>query len=73
VLSGGGAMLFGLDRMIERILEIPVVLASDPMDSVAKGLSRINNFLPARMRGQNKDVTSQLAKLYEARNAEKKQ
>ncbi|MBQ7406365.1 MAG: rod shape-determining protein [Clostridia bacterium] len=71
VLSGGGAMLFGLDRMIERILEIPVVLAKDPMDSVAKGLSRINNFLPARMRGQCKDITSQLAKFYEARNSEK--
>lgn len=65
VLTGGGALLFGMDRMIERILEIPVVLANDPMDSVAKGLSRINNFLPMRMRGANKDITSQLAKLYE--------
>ena len=72
VLSGGGALLFGLDRMIERILEIPVVLAPEPMDSVAKGLSRINNFLPSRMRWQSKDITPQLAKLYEAWNAAKK-
>ena len=71
VLSGGGAMLFGLDRMIERVLEVPVILAADPMDSVAKGLSRINNILPARMRGDGKDITSQLSKYYESRRAEK--
>ena len=71
VLSGGGALLYGLNKMIERILEVPVVLAADPMDSVAKGLSRVNNFLPMRMRGSGKDITSQLAKLYEQRQAEK--
>ncbi len=71
VLSGGGALLYGLDRMIERILEVPVVLANDPMDSVAKGLSRVNNILPPRMRGSGKDITSQLSKLYESRQAQK--
>ena len=71
VLSGGGALIFGLDRMIERVLEVRVTMPNDPMDSVAKGLSRINNFLPARMRSANKDITSQLAKLYENRKAEK--
>ena len=73
VLSGGGAMLYGLDRMIERVLEIPVVLAVDPMDSVAKGLARINNILPSRMRGSSKDITSQIAKLYEARKGEREE
>ena len=71
VLSGGGAMLFGLDRMIDRILEVPVTLATDPMDSVAKGLSRINNILPARMRSGGKDITAQLSKYYESRRSEK--
>lgn len=71
VLTGGGALLYGMDRMIERILEIPVIMPSDPMDSVAKGLSRINNFVPMRVRGASKDITSQLAKLYEGRRADK--
>ncbi len=71
VLTGGGALLYGMDRMIERILEIPVIMPSDPMDSVAKGLSRINNFVPLRVRGASKDITSQLAKLYEGRRADK--
>ena len=63
VLSGGGAMLFGLDRMIERILEVPVTLATDPMDSVAKGLSRINGFIPQKSKG-GRNITAQLATLY---------
>lgn len=71
VLSGGGALLYGMDRMIERILEIPVILASNPIDSVAKGLSRINNFIPMRMRGANKDITAQISKLYEGRRTDK--
>lgn len=66
VLTGGGAMLFGMDRMIAKVLDIPAVLARDPMDCVARGLSRINTFLPSRIR-TGKDVTAALAGYYETR------
>ena len=65
VLSGGGAMLFGLDKMIAKVLDIPTTLAKTPMDCVAKGLSRINTFLPMKMHGNEKNITSQLSKFYQ--------
>lgn len=71
VLSGGMAQLYGLDKMIEKVLDIPVCLAQAPMDCVAKGLSRINVFLPERMRSHPKDLTPQLAKFYENRKNKK--
>ncbi len=71
VLSGGGALLYGLDRMIERILEVPVVAAIEPVDCVAKGLSRINNILPPRIRGSRRDITVQLPKIYGEKKSEK--
>lgn len=65
VLSGGGAELFGLDKMIAKVLDIPVALALAPMDCVAKGLSRINTFLPVKMRTSHRNITGQLAKYYQ--------
>lgn len=67
VLTGGGALIFGLDTMMEKVLGIPVSLPDDAIDCVAKGLSRINTFIPMRMRQNNKNITSQVAKLYEAK------
>jgi rod shape-determining protein MreB len=37
VLSGGGAMLAGLDTLLEGILKIPVYVAEDPLTAVARG------------------------------------
>lgn len=37
VLTGGGALLQGLDVLIERETEIPVFVAEDPLTSVARG------------------------------------
>ncbi|MEK7680599.1 MAG: rod shape-determining protein [Patescibacteria group bacterium] len=37
VLSGGGALLRGLDRLIARATEIPVRIADDALTSVARG------------------------------------
>ncbi len=65
VLSGGGAMLYGLDKMIAKVLDIPTTLAKAPMDCVAKGLSRINTFLPVKMYSNEKNITAQLSKYYQ--------
>ncbi len=37
VLSGGGAMLHGLDILLQNILKIPVYIAEDPLTAVARG------------------------------------
>ncbi len=37
VLSGGGALLTGLDRMLEAALKIPIYVAEDPLTAVARG------------------------------------
>ncbi len=37
VLTGGGAMLVGLDRMLEGILKFPIYVAEDPLTAVARG------------------------------------
>jgi hypothetical protein len=44
-------------------------MPDDPIDSVAKGLSRINTYIPMRTRSNNKNITSQIAKYYESRKA----
>lgn len=70
VLTGGGAELYGIDRMIERVLGVPVHLAQNPIDCVARGLSRIGTFLPPRL-ASGKDVTEQLARYYESKKQRK--
>lgn len=67
LLSGGGALLFGLDKMIEKVLDIPVMMAYDPINCVAKGLAKIHTMLPSRMRTNQKNITSQLAGYREAK------
>jgi rod shape-determining protein MreB len=37
VLSGGGALLRGLDMMIQNVIKIPVYVAEDPLTAVARG------------------------------------
>jgi rod shape-determining protein MreB len=66
VLSGGGAMLKGLDKMTENVFNIGTTLAMRPMDCVACGLSVANSFIPLKVKGNGKDVTDQLAKYYES-------
>ncbi len=63
VLTGGGAMIHGLDLMMSKVLGIPVKQPINPIDSVARGLSIINSKLPVRGKG-NKNVTDTLAKYY---------
>lgn len=36
-LSGGGALISGLDRLLQNILKIPVYVVDDPLSAVARG------------------------------------
>lgn len=37
VLSGGGALIEGLDELLQNLLKIPVFIAEDPLTAVARG------------------------------------
>jgi rod shape-determining protein MreB len=37
MLSGGGALLHGLDALLTTVLRIPVTVAEDPLTAVARG------------------------------------
>lgn len=67
ILTGGAAELYGLDTMLEKVLGIMVTKPVNAIDCVAKGLSRIHTFLPTKKKATNKNITSQLAKFYEAK------
>ncbi|MBQ8824484.1 MAG: rod shape-determining protein [Ruminococcus sp.] len=41
VLSGGGALLHGIDRLIHQETKLPVLVAEYPLDCVAEGTGRI--------------------------------
>ncbi len=71
ILTGGGALIYGLDMMMNKVLGIPVTQPDDAIDSVAKGLARINNFIPVKGRASNKDITSQIPKIYEENKSAK--
>jgi rod shape-determining protein MreB len=40
VLSGGGALLRGLDRLLSQEMRLPVKIAADPTSCVVLGLGR---------------------------------
>lgn len=64
ILSGGGAKLFGLGKMISNVFSIDVSLAKYPTDCVARGLVLANSFMPIKMRSNGKNVTANLKKYY---------
>lgn len=68
VLTGGGAELFGIEIMMQKVLGVNVTKPLDAIDCVAKGLSRVNNIIPAKVRAGNKNVTDMLAKFYADKN-----
>ena len=68
VFTGGGAELYGLDKMLSKVLGVSVTTANNPADCVARGLSLVNAFLPIKMRNNGKNITAQLAKYYKSNN-----
>ncbi len=65
VITGGGAELYGMDMLLSKVLGIPVTKPENPIDCVAKGLSRINGFLPLKLKANGKNITEQISKYYE--------
>lgn len=41
ILTGGGALLHGIDQLLAQELKVPVVIAEDPMTCVAEGTGRM--------------------------------
>lgn len=65
VLTGGGAQLYGLETLMNKVFGISVTKPAVPIDCVSKGLARINAFMPVKMKNNNKNVTDQLVKFYD--------
>jgi rod shape-determining protein MreB len=64
VLTGGGAMIYGMDTMMTKVLGIEVKIPPSPVDSVARGLSIINTRIPVKGRGTQKTITDAVAEYY---------
>ena len=45
-LCGGGALLSGLDKLLQSVLKIPVYVVDDPLSAVARGTGVILDDLP---------------------------
>ncbi|OFI01410.1 Rod shape-determining protein MreB [Clostridium acetireducens DSM 10703] len=45
VMTGGGAMLNGLDKLIQEVTNVPVYIAEDPVSCVAKGTGQVLEYL----------------------------
>ena len=67
MLTGGGSEMYGLDVMMGKVLDIPVTTPENPINCVAKGLSRINNIVPTDVRANGRNITENLAELYDGK------
>ena len=45
VMTGGGALLKGLDKLIQEITKVPVYLAEDPISCVALGTGKVLDYM----------------------------
>jgi actin-like ATPase involved in cell morphogenesis len=63
VLTGGGAMIHGLDQMMGKILGVSVTKPDNPIDAVGKGLSIICTKIPIRNKG-GKNITNNITEYY---------
>jgi len=51
MLTGGGALLHGMDQLLSDALEVPVVVSDSPLDNVAKGAGALLEHMKAGHRG----------------------
>ena len=56
-VSGGGALILGLDRLLQNVTKIPVYVVDDPLTAVARGtgiiLDDIESFKEVLISNQN--------------------
>ena len=45
VLTGGGALIHGIDKLLQQELKVPVIVASSPLTCVAEGTGILLNNL----------------------------
>jgi rod shape-determining protein MreB len=57
VMTGGGAMIRGLDKFIQEITSVPVYLAEDPISCVALGTGKVLDFMDTLGESTNKEET----------------
>lgn len=65
LLTGGGAELYGMDVLLSKVLGLPVTKPNGAIDCVAKGLAKINGFLPTKLKINKKNITNQISEYYE--------
>ncbi|MGX7052236.1 rod shape-determining protein [Leuconostoc palmae] len=51
MLTGGGALLHGMDQLLSDALEVPVVVSDSPLDNVAKGAGALLEHMKATHKG----------------------
>ena len=57
ILTGGGALLYGLDRLMTRELQVPIHIAQDPMSCVVNGTGMALEFMDKMTRSDRKGQT----------------
>lgn len=57
VMTGGGAMIRGLDKFIQEITSVPVYLAEDPISCVALGTGKVLDYMDTLGDSFNKEDT----------------
>lgn len=57
ILTGGGALLYGLDRVMTRELQVPIHIAQDPMSCVVNGTGMALEFMDKMTRSNRRGNT----------------
>jgi len=55
MLTGGGALLDGIDKLFSERLTVPVIISEDPLDNVAKGAGVLLEHMDTKTAKQNND------------------